>query len=161
MRQTLILPPIPSRQGTQRWRGRMGLAKVTQLVSGRTRPWFQHPILIHCSLYLPPLGTPESGTQWYLRKCKNVMIVIITILKKPRNANRSGPICTLCQIRGRGSQQHRTESRSVLWQNHQPRCPQPLGFTIRRRSQEFVMSYNIAHKPGRLGISWTRCDAPG
>lgn len=78
-----------------------------------------------------------------------------------RNADRSGRICTLCQIRGRGSQEHRNESRSVLWQNNQPRCPQPLGFTIRRCSQEFVMSYNMAHQPGRLGISWTRSDTSG
>ena len=90
-----------------------------------------------------------------------MMIVIITMLKKMRNANRPGPICTLRQIRGRRSQQHRNESRSVLWQNDQPQRPQPLGFTTRRRSQEFVMSYNMAHQPGRLGISWTRSDASG
>lgn len=109
----------------------MKLAKVTWLANGNTRPPAPRPVLTHYSLHVPSVCIPELGTQLVLEEMLACDYNDYHDVEEGE-LNPSRSRAHLYNFHIRGSKQQRKESEGVPWSNDQPKCPQFLGFTIRR-----------------------------
>lgn len=126
---------------------------VTWRANGTNRPPAPRLVRTHYSLHVPSLCIPELGTQLVLEEMLECDYNDYHDVEE-EESNPSRSRAHLHDFHFGGSKQQRKESECLPWPNEQPRCPQCLGFTIRRCVQEVVMSYSVARWPKAACICW-------